>query len=228
MTRPLLIHIPKTGITALKYTEHYNPGAFDFEIARFHRHTLVNTRPRQIIFGIRDPWQRFCSGFWERATTYLRKDIYEKHHRANHVPTYGYSDYRRGEDQIFKAWPTPNALITYWRMADRRWGAENLSIPFWEIVAPITVWLGDVRTYQQNESRVVWAYDTDALDNIMQGRYGVSITQDPFLRRSRQVFDLDQSYEISAENFQWFREVFRKPDYDLIDYIRSRSYLRSS
>lgn len=228
MTLPLLIHIPKTGVTALKYTEHYNPGRFDFEISRLHRHTLPNTRPRQIIFGIRDPWQRFCSGYWERATTHLRQDIYEKQKRRDKVPTYGYAGYRRGEDQIFANWPTPNALITHWRLTNRLWGAENLGISFWEIVAPITTWLGDLRTYRQHEPRVLWVYDTDALDQIVENHYRISMTKDPFLRRSRKLFDMPQSYDIDPENLEWFTQVFRRTDYELLDYIKSQRYYRAS
>jgi len=54
--------------------------------------------------------------------------------------------------------------------------------------------------------------------------FNVDMPDDPFLMRSRSQFDIEQSYNFSTDNINWFVNSFRKKDYELIDYIKQQPY----
>lgn len=224
MVKALFLHICKTGGTALKYLSQRDQGRLDFAISRHHRTTLMNSGDVRVVFGVRDPWQRFCSGYWERATMHQRRDYYNQHMRAKNVASFGYSELKPPELKILDQFTTPDALITHWRTNNIQWGHRDLSVPFWEVICPITRWIGDLETFQANENRVHVVYEVGDMSAVFQRLYGVAMPEDPFRKRSRGLFDIEQSYETSQENLDWFRTVFRPEDYRVIDYVRSRPY----
>lgn len=226
MSNQIFLHICKTGGTALKYLSKENKARLGFNIAKVHNTTLTNCNGRAI-FGIRDPWERFCSGYWERATMTLRRDYYHQHMKDKEVASFGYSNLRQEESALIAAHPTPNALITHWREAKIGWGNRQMNIPLWELLAPITRWTGNLQSYKENEHRVELVYEVSNMSKIFLDLYNVAMPEDPFFRRSRQLFGIEQSYHITTENLVWFREVFRAEDYELIKYIRGRPYYRS-
>ena len=59
----------------------------------------------------------------------------------------------------------------------------------------------------------------------MKNTFNIDMTQDSFLKRSRDQFpDIFQSYEISDINRIWFTNYYRRPDYQIIEYIKTRPY----
>lgn len=214
------LHIPKTGGTAIKYLQHEHRRQW-FAINP-HGHTLTLPRSaegRPLAFAIRDPWQRFCSGFWERATTNLRMAA----HREHKLPGFGYREVRADERVFYRNFPTPNDMISGLRKGECRIPARS-SIE--EMTAPIMNWLGDLDTYRKHQHKVSVVVDIKDLDAFVQEITGHALPRDPFRRRSRDLFDIPQSYDIDADNLEWFQTQYRAGDYALLDHIRSQPYFR--
>ncbi len=56
--------------------------------------------------------------------------------------------------------------------------------------------------------------------------YNIEITSDAKQSRSREQFNIAQSYEVSSDNREWFANTFRPEDYELMDYISQREYYK--
>ena len=157
-----------------------------------------------------------------------RRDYYEQRMKHQKVESFGYSELRHEESELLKRFPTPDSLITHWRTNNVTWGKRDLRVPIWEMLCSITRWTGEPQSFRCNENRVRMVYEVSDMTEVFRNVYGVEMPQDPFRKRSRELFDLSQSYETSDENLAWFREVFRPEDYELVDYIRSRPYYRNA
>lgn len=157
-----------------------------------------------------------------------RRDYYKQHMKPQKVDSFGYSDLRHIESETLKQFPTPESLITHWRINNVSWGKRDHRIPFWEIIAPITAWTGDLQFIRCSESRIHMVYEVSDMTEVFRTRYQVEMPKDPFRRRSRELFDMEQSYDISEENLHWFRTQFRAEDYAVIDYLRTRPYYQNA
>jgi hypothetical protein len=218
------LHIPKTGGTALRNALlTNNVAARPFTVALTHGSNIVNTQ-MQIYFGLRDPLERFCSGFWERYTNPMRKELNKS--APNMFRGSGYRDFNDIEKYVFNMYPTPNAMLTSLRKKtypQQRYNIKDTDLNI--LLAPLTAWIGDVNTLRKHENRVGAVFDVSNLTQIMKTMYGIDMPSDPFLKRSRDQFpELEQSYDVSEENAVWFKEHFRKADYDVVDYIKKQSY----
>jgi hypothetical protein len=173
---------------------------------------------------VRDPWERFCSGYWERATTPLRasKAVLARQ-KGYHV--WGYPKYHPMEKEIFEKYLTPNDYITHIRENGETVFPPNIHLE--DMINPLTKWLGRLPKYLTYEHRVMMAVDIEALGLVIQELTGHELPRDPFRARRRDLFNIQQSYEISQENLQWFRDVYRRDDYELIEHIRQQPYYRS-
>ena len=73
-----------------------------------------------------------------------------------------------------------------------------------------------------NKIKLVFALKD--LNKAMNFFFKLELPQDPFRKRSRALFNMQQSYDISPENKQWFENEYRKDDYKLIEYIKKQKY----
>lgn len=220
---PVYLHIPKTAGTAIKNLKIDN-ASLPLAPARGHAYNINNFQ--KVAFGVRDPWERFCSGFWERVTQQERKKL-------NSVAPViyrrsGYKDLASWEINLFNVCPTPNDLISQFRkQPDLYEKILSVGTPLSELLKPYTYWVGDLDYYKTVESRVVYAFNVANLTKIFEELYQVTPPSDPFLRRSRDQFKIEQSYFITEDNLEWFKEKFRKEDYILLDYVREQSYYKT-
>lgn len=217
------IHIPKTGGTALKYviedhnasTEKPNP-KINIAVAGHNQKLAITDNA---CFIIRHPWDRFCSGFWERATMEERKKLSETEYK--NVRGFGYKTYTDLEKEILEKCKTPDEYLTYIRNGGKTDGATP---GLFELTASITYWIGDIDNYKENEDKVKLVYHINNLDKASKEIYNIQLPTDPFKKRSRALFDIYQSYAISPQNRTWFENEFRKNDYAIIAYIKTRPY----
>lgn len=222
-----MLHITKTGGTALKWLEHQGV-ELPFEIAEMHHFTLskMKSQGRHTAFIIRDPLERFCSGFWEAKTQPERERIALGKKSETRGFWLGYARWNEIERELLEEYHTPNALLTHWR----KFGDYNQirkGVLYWTTVS-LTFWLGKIPQYQHNEDFVDLVIESRDLDSVMLDQYGIKMPTDPFYRRDRSLFEIPRDDAISEENLVWFREEWRRHDYELIDYIRSRPYYCNS
>ena len=218
----IYLHIPKTGGTSLRNAFMLSTNPVPFVVAPSHAITLLNIETF-CVFSIRDPLQRFCSGYWERVTNHKRKIVNKNVNIL--FQGGGYQDLTEGEKNIFKDFPTPNHFLTALREKKvNRDDHEFSKTPLNLLLSPLTYWLGVLDDYKKHESKVKNVYELDSLTRIMQEQ-GVNLPEDPFLKRSRKQFpEINQTYSISKENKEWFVEDLRSEDYKILNYIRKQPY----
>lgn len=224
------LHIPKTAGTALKVL--IKQGHRFFDVASTHQTVLRDKH--SVIFGIRDPWERFCSGFWEIKTLNLR------HRRNMQLGNYVTNSFEQLESS-YPAWyksilsecDTPDKFCSLLQAdVDLHKKLYNFDeqvryhthTPLGIVTQSITWWLGKLDEYKLLEDRVVRAINVNSLQRFMQNYFNITMPEDPFLARSRKQFDIEQSYEASANNLDWFINYFRADDYKLINYIKQQNY----
>lgn len=208
------IHIPKTGGTAIKYAiaDHSRPEEINFP-SRGHNLTLHNVN-ENACFIIREPWKRFCSGYWERATMELRKEESERNDFAN----FGYASLIPQEEELLNRYTTPNDLLSYMRSGNPLPGILG------ELTASITKWTGNINQLVNMQDKIKLVFALKDLNKAMNHFFQLELPQDPFRQRSRSLFPITQSYDISPENKEWFENEFRKDDYDIIEHIKKQKY----
>tara|TARA_B100000683_G_C12418126_1_gene526676 strand:+ start:287 stop:973 length:687 start_codon:yes stop_codon:yes gene_type:complete len=222
----IYLHIPKTAGTALRnaFLLPNNQGkVLPFHVASTHNVTVYNSEV-QVFFSIRDPLERFCSGYWERFTNPRRRLL------NNNAPLRyqgeGYNNISSIERDLFKTYKTPNELLTAIR--EDTYDQKGMSLQNTELnllLAPLKYWTGDLNKYKLFEKKVGAVFDQTNLSKIMKEVFNIEMPNDPFLKRSRDQFpELNQTYEVSNDNKDWFIKTFRKADYRIIEYIRSRPY----
>lgn len=217
------IHIPKTGGTALKYViEEHNadpnkPNPRLTIDSAGHNKKLSNTK--DACFIIRHPWDRFCSGFWERVTMPERQNLSNTEYK--NVKGFGYKNYTDIEKDILDKCKTPDQFLTYIRNGGKTEGANP---GLFELTASITNWIGNLENFKQNEDKIKLVYHINNLDKVAREVYNINLPTDPFKRRSRALFNFEQTYELSPQNRSWFENEFRKQDYEIIAYIKTRNY----
>lgn len=227
----IYLHIPKTAGTALKSLN--RDGYNFFDVCSSHQDIL--TTKHNVIFGVRDPIERFCSGFWEAKTLHIRKQLSEKNEN---------SPYRIGSYKLLNNMPQwyvdvqnncndPNEYILHLRNNSitrnklfefNTTSTYNTHTPLGIVGQSLVWWLGELENYKKNEHRVNRAVNTKSLSKYMKDKYNIDMPTEPFKARSRKQFDIPQSYNISADNKKWFTEEFRAKDYELIDYIKNQKY----
>lgn len=207
-----LLHIPKTAGTALRNTLKSDS---DLSIETSHTVTLLNTKAPEVGFVLRDPVDRFCSGFWE---------CYRK-------PQTGRS-YLNYEAEIFKHCNTPNDLLETIKhnqsLLDMFKNISAISPDggLIKMMGSYTYWLGSISKYKELEKKVKIVLNTDTLTQSLRDLYNIEITSDAKQSRSREQFNISQSYEVSSDNREWFANTFRPEDYELMDYISQREYYK--
>lgn len=217
------IHLPKTGGTAIKYAlQQQAERECDITISiprTGHNQRLANM-PHNVCFIVRHPLDRFCSGFWERATMPERKHKSDTEYK--HIPGFGYKPYSELEKTILAQCSTPDQFLTYIRTGGETQAAGTPGL--FELTASLTHWLGNMASFKQHEHKIKMVYHINQMTQVMQEVYGISLPTDPFRKRSRALFDKPQSYEISAVNRIWFEREYRTEDYELIAYFKTRPY----
>ena len=218
----IYLHIPKTGGTSLRNAFYLSTTPVPFTVAPSHIITLYNI-DTYCVFSIRDPLERFCSGYWERYTNSRRRQMNKNVNIL--FQGGGYQDLTKPEQNVFTDFPTPNHFISGLRQGlvdNKRHNFSDSGLNL--LLSPLTFWLGNLEDYKKHEAKVKAVYELSSLTRIMQEQ-DINLPTDPFLSRSRKQFkDLNQSYKVSKENKEWFIESLRAEDYKLIDYIRNQSY----
>ena len=217
-----ILHIPKTAGTNIKNSLVDNRNA-KIHMANSHSVTLKSVAG-DCVFFIRDPLERFCSGYWERKTNKLRRELNSKaeiRYRRS-----GYRDYTPYELAVFSQTSTPDEYITKLR-TDPEWLKENLNFAFMGIyvtTASLVNWLGTLAEYKTLEHKVSHVAMVSDVAPFLREKFHLDLHTDPFLARSRKQFSIPQSYEVSEENSGWFKDHFKAEDYMLIDYIKQQPY----
>lgn len=225
------LHITKTAGTAIKNSLKDCPHA-KVGIARRHDRTLHNSHNVGII--IRDPWQRFSSGFWERRTL---KEIRAVRKNEKLLPKRYHTggmgiNYTPFEIDLFDHANTPDELISYFRVKNslprmfNEFEMDSRNNNFGQLCASYTYWLGNLDEYKKLENKVEIAVDINFLSEVMQQEFGLTMNEDPYVARKRSQFTLPQSYDVSEDNLVWFKN-WRAEDYKLVEYIKTRPYYRS-
>lgn len=216
---PTWIHIPKTAGTALKNAEKSQQKKLNISLN--HQNTLFNTY--DCIFAIRDPWERFCSGYWECKTNEQRAQLAQTVY-AN-MPHYGYGEFTQEDKNILANTNTPEEYFV-WLLANPTYKVEAPQPGLHNMTCSLDRWLGDLTKFKKYESRVNFCFDVKDLTYIMKHQFNIDMPTDPFLKRSRELFDTEQSYNISPENLELFK-TYRQSDYELLEYIRKQPYYQS-
>ena len=217
------LHIPKTGGTALKYVvkEHNAANKPQPKIllpsAGHNQH--LSRMGSNVCFIIRHPLDRFCSGFWERVTMPERRELSQTKYKD--VEGFGYKEFDKLEQDIFDKCKTPDDFLTYIRTGGK---TKNATPGLFELTASLTHWLGDMNSFQQNQNRIALVYHINNLDNVARTVYDLQMPTDPFKKRSRTLFNREQSYNVSSANRHWFEQEYRKQDYELIAYIKTQPF----
>lgn len=230
MQHCVYLHIPKTAGTALKVL--IKQGHRFFDVASTHQIILKDRH--NVIFSVRDPWERFCSGFWEVKTLKLR------HQRNMQLDNGVTNDFEQLESRypswyksILSECNTPNDFCSLLQsdanLHKKLYNFDkqvryHIHTPLGIVTQSITWWLGKIDEYKGLEDRVVRAINLKSLRRFMHNYFNITMPDDPFLIRSRKQFDTEQSYESSANNLDWFINHFRADDYNLIEYIKQRPY----
>jgi|TARA_R110002153_G_scaffold7259_1_gene32625 FkbM family methyltransferase len=221
------LHVPKTGGTALKNAQKIAKKektiSTPYLISNSHEFVLSSYKDNVGVI-IRDPWKRFCSGFWERKTNDLRQALNSKadpQFKENIKKTY--LDLTEKETEILSQCNTPNDLITYIKQNPdvlQLCTKQNQGFPLGVVLAPLTDWLGTVVDYKEHEHKVGLACSTGQLTSTMKTHFNMDMPTDPFLARTRTQFDVKQSYDCTPENLKFFKNM-RAQDYELMNYIIS-------
>jgi hypothetical protein len=228
------LHIPKTGGTALKSLA--KDGLKFFNVCNTHQHTLKSYN--RVIFCVRDPWQRFCSGFWEAKTLYLRKQLaHQEENRFYKIGSYNKLDKLPDwHSEILSQTTTPSDLYL---LLERAPEYQELLYDFDQddtykthtalgiATQSLCWWLGSLTEYQEQEKRVVSAIDLQSLTAYMKNHYNIDMPKNPFRARSRKQFDFVQSYEVEPDILSRFKQ-WRQADYQLLDYIKKQPYYYTS
>lgn len=218
------IHIPKTGGTAIKNLEwelRKKSLPLGFNMPASHKVTLTSFPDRRpMFFVVRDPLDRYCSGFWEVVHHAERQKIAMEQYP--HAPRWGYGQLDRREREVLSECSTPDELLTWTRR--RGYFPCHPSRGLGQMLESITVWLGRLEDYQREEDRVIRAFDIKDLARVIKVMTGHELPTDAFLARRQDLFGKRKKDVISPENQAWFREHYRRRDYELIEYIRSRPY----
>ena len=89
----------------------------------------------------------------------------------------------------------------------------------------LTYWLGTLDEYKAAEKSVSLAVSLESLSAALFAKFKIDLGyQDPVVRRSKEQFGFEQSYDISESNKDWFTNNFRPEDYKLVDYIKNQPY----
>lgn len=217
------LHIPKTGGTALKYVvgEHNQDNSKPQPVLNVpnagHNQNLSNMN--NACFVIRHPWERFCSGFWERVNMPKRKELSKTTY--SNLKGFGYKDYDGVEQELLEKYKTPDEFLTYLREGgDHRGAVPGL----FELTASMTHWVGNLDKFKDHEHRIKLVFHINNINRAMKEVYNIVMPNDPFMQRSKSMFGHADPYRISGTNRTWFEENFRKEDYKLIAYIKQRPY----
>lgn len=217
-----ILHIPKTGGTAIKNYIKDNPDCM-LHIHESHAITLAQSGPSSM-FIIRDPVERFCSGFWGRKNYEFRKELGQlDENKSYYIGGISHTDFER---EVFEKASTPNDLINLLRTDDEfRKKFDDSYCPLNLVTKSLTFWLNGPAKYKVLETNVVLVVELKDLTAALKKYFNVDIeNQSAFKSRSKRQFEFDQSYEITFANREWFREYYKPADYELIDYIKSRKY----
>jgi hypothetical protein len=223
MVKPVFLHIPKTGGTALKNYKVDNPDC-NYFICNSHEHTIDRTGKHTAII-LRDPLERFCSGFWSRKTFHLRQALAENSNYERYARD-GKIDYSTFEKSILSKCSEPDDLLTLLQQDSTL--SYNLSLsqcPLEVLTRSLVYWLGWLGDFKLKEHNVHMAFDLSSLSSIMLREFAVDLSyQDDFTKRSKTQFGFEQSYHVSNANAEWFVNSYRAADYALINYIKERPY----
>lgn len=223
------IHVPKTAGTALKSAKK-NLQKLPFSVCSSHNQTLYTLTQDDVAFALRDPLQRFCSGYWTRKNHYLREQLAKLPNNAKYKISHYNHKFTSLEQLVFSQCNTPDEYATLLQqkpelMSKLNTGNLTKHVPLGLLtVHPLTDWLGNVEKYRTQEHRVRYALDHSNLTHIMKHHFSVNMPEDDFQARRHTQFDVPQSYHISEQNTQFLIDHLFAADYELISYITTQSY----
>lgn len=216
------LHIPKTGGTALKNALIGHDAGIT--VFRNHSRTLMNC-VQPVCFVLRDPLERFCSGYWERWHNDSREAQAREPANRPYVRE-GYSQLTDFEQQLYSEASTPDELITLFRTKpDVISQLAQSGSPLEMLTRSLTFWLGSLPQYCERESQVHTVIDMNCLTEAVRTLWDVDLSaQTDFASRRGTAFGTNIDNTISDSNCVWFKTEFRAQDYDLVNHIKSKPY----
>ena len=107
-----LIHIPKTGGTAIRHSLR-GSGCKNIKYPNTHAFSLFSKNNQNIGFIVRDPWERFCSGFWDFKTTLQRIPLAKNAENLPYVIPHKPQQMTEEENFILANIADPNSFVEW-------------------------------------------------------------------------------------------------------------------
>lgn len=220
------IHIPKTAGSSLRITLKRT----GFKGINYHPHRVKLNQVNNVMFVIRDPFERFCGAYYERKNTEAYNKAFKERRKdfkdLDRKMIYG-GPQSKQDKGLYKDTETPNDLMTKIRNSNGRlnWVLDypRAKGPTAQVFGSYKSWLGDLRQYQANESRVKHAIDISVFTSFLQDEFDLTLTSDKVLTRN--LTD-NKDYNLSEENREWYRNL-RRVDFNLYEHIKAQPYYRS-
>lgn len=220
------IHIPKTAGSALRVTLKNSNNKQIVYVPHGKRLNQYNN----VIFVVRDPFERFCGAYYERKNTEAYKREYHKRKKEiGKIPmgaVYG-GPLDKRDQALFADTETPNDLMNKLR--------KNQGKPHWlfsypktkgptaQVFGAYTVWLGDLQKFKANQGKVKHAVDISVFTDFFKNEFNINVSQDKMLSRN---LTENKDYNLSEENKEWYRTI-RKGDFLVYEYIKTQDFYRS-
>lgn len=220
------IHIPKTAGSSLRITLSRKK----IKHIKYHGHSKQLNQFNNVIFVVRDPFDRFCGAYYERKNTELYNQAYEQRKKEFSGVTKNmvYGGPLSSKDRaLYMGTEKPDDLMTKIRNSNGNldWVLTYPRVkgPTSQVFGSYAYWLGTLDKFKRNESRIKHAIDIKAFSGFMLEEFNIDLTIDKVL--SRDITEI-KDYNLSDENREWYRNK-RPQDFNLLEYIKQQEYYRS-
>lgn len=207
-----MLHIGKTGGTALKEAIHHSPMSEKYFICFRGHGTKLKQIPRgdKVVFFLRDPVDRFISGFYSR--------------RRQGMPKY-FSEWSNCEKLAFKQFDTPNDLGRALLSDDEliRFSAECAMSSITHVKSSFLDWFENIEYFEKRISDILFVGYQETLDenfetlkSITGLKKSIALPTDPI---KAHISNDNGEKSLDEDVIKYLREWYRK-DYAFLEYCK--------